>query len=549
MNIPLLACLLCSLALADTPRPLENRQPVVFSDSFDEGAGRWRPQGEGLRVDVIEEYGNRILRLDNSAGAAQAFLGTTAGEPGELLRFSLDAKAADGEPGQVGLHRFAGGIHWADIGGEWQNVSHETRAHETGTGWYVVAPAGKVILIDNVRLERVVLTDEMKRERLAQIRRESEVAALAEYRELGCNMPRPGTSLTVDGDLPVGLYTVRPTSGREMTLDQILAELAGAGFNFVHNSDFEDWPEHAANYAQINIDETARKYLDSAQANGLKVLMGFDRMMVVRGDLDGLRRRARALSGHPALWGWYLIDEPNLYGATPEAVSHAYATVREAAPERPVTACLCTPHTFADYAPGLDVIITDVYPVSTHSLFALAPHLERALKVTGGRKPVWAAIQVHNNDLHQVRWGGLDGILTEPRRPTTDEVRCMTYLAIAHGASGIFFYAYDAWVYGQLHEDETLYRGVQSLARELRDRSPFLVADALAKGAVQTGTGRLVSYIVRGEPGGKALLVAVNAFDEPSGPVQLPGGTEGAITADLAPHEVLLREVTWPAEW
>lgn len=548
MNTPLLACLLCSLALADATQPLGDKEPVVLTDSFDEGAGRWRPQGEGLRVDVIEDDGNRMVRLDNSAGAAQAFLGTTAGDPGELLRVSLDAKTADGEPGQVGLHRFAGGIHWVKLGGEWQSVGHEMRGHETGTGWYVVVPAGKVILIDNVRLERVVLTDEMKRERLAQIRRESEAAALAEYRELGCNMPGPGTSLAVDGDLPVGLYTVRPTSGRETTLDQILAELAAAGFNFAHNSDFEDWPEHAANYAQINSDETARKYLDTAQANGLKVLMGFDRMMVVKGNLDGLRRRARALSGHPALWGWYLIDEPNLYGATPEAISDAYATVREAAPALPVTACLCTPQTFADYAPGLDVIITDVYPVSTHSLFALAPHLERALKVTGGRKPIWAAIQVHNNDLHQVRWGGLEGILTEPRRPTPDEVRCMTYLAVAHGASGIFFYAYDAWVYGQLHEDETLYRGVQSIARELRDHSPLLVADALAKGAVATKDGRLVSYVVRGEAGGKALLVAVNAFDEPSGTVHLPGGTGGAIAADLAPQEVLLRDITWPAE-
>ncbi|NSW58341.1 MAG: beta-galactosidase [Armatimonadetes bacterium] len=548
MTTPLLACLLCPLALADTPQPMENKELVVLIDSFDDGAGRWRPQGEGLKVDVIEVDGNRMVRLDNSAGTTQAFLGTTAGDRGELLRFSLDAKTADGEPGQVGLHRFAGGIHWVTIGGEWQSVGHEMRGHETGAGWYVVVPAGKVILIDNVRLERVVLTDAMRRERLAQIRRESEATALAEYRELGCNMPGPATSLTVNGDLPVGLYTVRPTSGREMTLDQILAELAAAGFNFVHNSDFEDWPEHAANYAQINSDETARRYLDTAQANGLKVLMGFDRMMVVKSNLEGLRSRARALSGHPALWGWYLIDEPNLHGATPEAVRSAYVTLREAAPAVPVTACLCTPQSFADYAPGVDVIITDVYPVSTHSLFALAPHLERALKVTGGRKPVWAAIQVHNNDLHQVRWGGLGGILTEPRRPTPDEVRCMTYLAIAHGASGIFFYAYDAWVYGQLHEDETLYRGVQSIARELRDRSPSLVADTLAKGTIPTGTGRLVSYIVRGKAGGPALLVAVNAFDEPSGTVLLPGGTGAAIAADLAPHEVLLREITWPED-
>lgn len=549
MYVLLTALLMFSPGMADLPQQPKATEGVALVEDFEEGYARWRLQGEGLRAELVREAGNTALRLDNSAGAARAFLGTTAGSPGEMMRFSLAARTADGEPGQVGLHRYAGAIRWESIGGEWTAVSWEARAHEEVNGWYVVIPGGKVIMIDDVRLERIVLGDEQRRERLDEIRRASEASALAEYRELGNNIPAAGSSLTVGGDYPLGMYTVRRTADRGLSLEEVFAELARAGFNLMHNSDFEDWPEHAPNYDLINSDETARRYLDAAHAAGLHVLMGFDRMMVVRSNLEGLRRRTRNLSGHPALWGWYLIDEPNLHGATPQAVRAAYAAVVEAAPKLPVTMCLCTPDTFSEYEPGLDVIITDVYPVSTRSLFGLVPHIERALQVTGGRKPVWAAIQLHNNDMHVVRWGGLDGILTDLRRPTAEEVRCMAYVAIAHGASGLMFYAYDAWIYGQVYQDEELYAGVQALARELRGRSPLLVADVLAKSAVPTAEGRLVSYIVRGSPGGAALLVVVNAFDAPSGPVEIPVGRDRApLTAALAPYEVLVRELTWPAD-
>lgn len=76
-----------------------------------------------------------------------------------------------------------------------------------------------------------------------------------------------------------------------------------------------------------------------------------------------------------------------------------------------------------------------------------------------------------------------------------------------------------------------------------------MVADVLAKGAVPTAEGRLVSYVVRGSPGGEPLLVAVNAFDAPSGPVQIPVGCDQApLTTNLAPHEVMVRELAWPAD-
>ena len=119
----------------------------------------------------------------------------------------------------------------------------------------------------------------------------------------------------------------------------------------------------------------------------------------------------------------------------------------------------------------------------------------------------------------------------------------MTFLAIAHGASGILFYAYDGWDYGKIHEDSELYEGVKALSRELHDLSPWLLCDNEARGTAQGADGPLVSYILRGPHDGHSLLIAVNAFDHPSGPVklELPGGE--TVDLDLQPQGVVVREV------
>ena len=287
----------------------------------------------------------------------------------------------------------------------------------------------------------------------------------------------------------------------------------------------------------------AREYLDAAEAHGLKVMMGFDRMMVVRSSLDGVRQRVSALGSHPGLYGWYLIDEPSLQGATPEATSRAYSAIRQAGNASPVGITICDRNKIDAYMESADVIMVDVYPVSTSALFSLVGHVETALSATGGKKPVWAIIQVHSNDLHVMKWGTIGHLIKEPRRPTVQEVRCMTYLAIAHGASGIFFYAYDSWIYGKIYEDPVLYAGVRQLTQELSGYSPWLLGECLAKGAVDGADGTVVSYIVRGDEDGEQLLVAVNSFNRPAGPVRLPISDEQTLTVNLDAHSVLIEQL------
>ena len=523
----------------------EPAAPVAFSDTFSAETLGWRPQGQGLKatLEASDLDEDQMLKLDNSASDSQAFVGIEVGEPGALMAFSLMARAEAGTSARVGLHRYQGAIHWEEVQDHWRRVSWEARAHQTVAMWYVAVGPGSVAYVDAVTIAPIELSEAERVARLAAIRAASTESALEAYRALDPVDPAPGSCLTVEGRFPVGFYAVRPVAGRDLGLEGIFRELAEAKVNVLHNSDFEDWPEHTPHYRRLNSDETARLYLDLAHSHGLQVLMGFDRMMVVKGDAAGLQRRARTLTDHPGLFGWYLIDEPNLHGAGPQVTLAAREAVRDAGDGHPLTATLCDIDTIDRYAPSLDVLITDVYPVSTECLFSLVPHIETALAATEGQKPVWAAIGVHNHDMHRIAWGGMEHLIPDPRRPTVDEVRCMTYLAIAHGAGGILFYAYDAWRYGQIYDEPVLYEGVKALSRELADLSPWLVGDCVAKGTVAGERGTMVSYILRGRHQGQSVLVAVNGFDEPSGPVQISVPGTDSVAVELGPQEVLVRKV------
>jgi len=540
--------LLCCGACAAGAGRAENGSAtdVVFQESFANGLRGWRPRGEGFKASAVKsDYDdNGMAYLDCSAGAARAFLGVKAGPTDTVLRFSFVAKSATPGKVKVGLHRYAGPIKWVDIDGTWRRVSAELRSHAGLPRWYIVVPPGAAIFVDAVELRIVTLTDAQKAARRRAYRADSERKAVATYQRIERVRPAPGTSLHVRGEFPIGFFITRTTGDRPLSLDQVFAELAAGGLNIAHNSDFQDWPGHAKDYAEINSNSTAARYIEKAHAAGIGVLMAFDQMMVIKGNLAGICDRVAALRQKPGLYAWYLIDEPSIHAASPQTVRRAYRAIKEVDSAHPVVMTIARTERIADYVDSLDIIVTDVYPVSIGSLFSLVIPIETALSVTRGKKPVWAAIQVHNNDLHHIMRGGETGhMITNPRPPTVREIRGMTYLAIAHGASGILFFAYDGWKYGKVYEAPQRYRGIQKLAREIDGLSRELCGDCLAKGTVRGQNGTLISYIVRGRDEDHAVLVVVNGFDRPSGPVEVPilGGKTHRVNLDA--YDVLVKRI------
>ena len=51
---------------------------------------------------------------------------------------------------------------------------------------------------------------------------------------------------------------------------------------------------------------------------------------------DTLRRRIAELKDHPALWAWYLADEPELTPALPQRMREIYQIIRDEDPYHPL---------------------------------------------------------------------------------------------------------------------------------------------------------------------------------------------------------------------
>ena len=138
---------------------------------------------------------------------------------------------------------------------------------------------------------------------------------------------------------------------------------------------------------------------------------------------------------HPGLLVWELEDEPNHpnnpYRYPPEDFEPVYDLIKRLDPLHPVWINLAVGRLkdHQDYAHVADIHSDDTYPVPVASVTAVASYSENTIKGSG--KPGWQWIQM--------------APLRDPphnRHPTITEVRCMTYMAIAHGISGVTYFSF-----------------------------------------------------------------------------------------------------------
>lgn len=268
---------------------------------------------------------------------------------------------------------------------------------------------------------------------------------------------------------PVGAY--RDPSDTLTNFDS----LKEAGFNLTHSYFFE---ERAGE--PVLDDKSAATYLEEAERNGFKVFMGLDRNTVKTHNFEAIRNRVEALRKYPALLGWYLMDEPEYQGISPELLSKVGNLVKSIDPLHPTITVTSRPDCFAKYQKAVDILWTDPYPVPYHSVSMVSERVQAAVRAVKNKKPVWAVIQVHDLE----RWKGHKSLheLRENYRPTPKEIRIMTYLAISSGAKGIIYY----WLpheyklsfntYHIKKDVPKIWEGLKRIVKELRRLTPILVA-------------------------------------------------------------------------
>lgn len=141
-----------------------------------------------------------------------------------------------------------------------------------------------------------------------------------------------------------------------------------------------------------------------------------------------LKEEIEAFRNHPALLSYYLADEPELGWAKPEDCEIAYRKIKDLDPWHPVTMVFCQSEAAARYAGGMDVCMTDPYPIPNGPVTNVSQYCDRIERDLGRSLALWVVPQA---------FGGGEWWKREPSR---QEMRVMTYLSLIHGARGIQYF-------------------------------------------------------------------------------------------------------------
>ena len=254
-----------------------------------------------------------------------------------------------------------------------------------------------------------------------------------------------GCRVLSEADYPVGIYSV----GSETNL----ADIAGAGFNLVTGP-------------------ARRGFLDAAKAKGIGVLASPGSHAGKGFDAAKVRATVTKHDRHPALWSWYLIDEPDMQRVSPELVTEAHQVVKRAGARKPTSLVLYRGDEAQWYGNIADITMVDRYPVPWLPLANFSQHIHKTRLATDAKRPVIAVIQSFDWTAHKNALPGEENL----RPPTKHELRSMTYSALARGANGIFYYSYADMRLKERKYPE-LWAALKRVVAEVRSREALFEAE------------------------------------------------------------------------
>ncbi len=270
--------------------------------------------------------------------------------------------------------------------------------------------------------------------------------------------------LTVGGKpfFPVGMYTIQDKGGKNHA--GLQKEAAQAGFNTT------------VFYAYTN--SALLPLMDAAAQSGLKAFVYPTVPVSVRkGDetREQMIADVKARMSHPALLGWYIVDEPEGIGkASADVAEELYRLVKETDPQHPCSMVTMSPTAAGLYRDGTDIMWVDPYPIPHAPADTVGKVTAGAVAAVEKDKPVWVIPQAFD-------WGiWRDGkfLVEGVHRPTDAEERCMTYLALVNGAKGIIYWAFLGSRYSILDYPEH-WAYMKKLAGEMRTLTPALLTPSV----------------------------------------------------------------------
>ena len=255
-------------------------------------------------------------------------------------------------------------------------------------------------------------------------------------------------------------------------------------------------------YTQSEKKEAILTYLDNAQKNGVKVFLEPYRESVKAGDTNAVTEFVRTYKQHPAVAGWYALDEPLVQKVSPQTLEMTYQAIKAEDPNHPVVVVFAGDRTtkIPPYWNAMDICLIDRYPIffNKHEFNNLADFGEWMQKSAyyAGNLPFWPILQgfgEQKNGKPKYRRG----------LPTLAEEKYMFYTAVVAGADGLIFYGHhwtqQSWV------DSVL----TPIITEFREYLPIIEANNLAKSPL-VNKKDIQTVIYQDPSSQKSLLIAVH---------------------------------------
>ncbi|MDI9401316.1 MAG: hypothetical protein ACOX2U_07510 [Limisphaerales bacterium] len=213
--------------------------------------------------------------------------------------------------------------------------------------------------------------------------------------------------------------------------------------------------------------------LDAAHSAGLQVIASPGLQAKAELDYKKIWNTVKKADKHPALYAWYLIDEPDMSKTSPRHVLDLHKYLKAKALKKPTALVMFKGYEAYDYAQIPDIMMLDRYPVGWQPVETFNKHLRLARYAAGPQKPLFAVIQTFDWSYYpQV----FDVKERETRPPSLEELRNMTWSSLALGATGIFYYSYkdSRW---SMEEHPQEWANLQQVVSEIRLFEPLFSAE------------------------------------------------------------------------
>jgi len=262
------------------------------------------------------------------------------------------------------------------------------------------------------------------------------------------------------------------------------------GLYHVEPQDYELVVSQGFNAVQCRFDN-----VEAAQAAGLRT--GVALYWTARPNSERWREAMDTVIGNDSVFAWWIQDEPSGDAAVIETLADAYMYIRTNDPDRPAYTCLNNPNTYLQFAPQTDIVSADVYPIGRTPLTTIADTLDHARDVIPGHVP-WFIGQI---------WPWPNSPLVTPAQH-----RCMTYLALVHGARGLFWYSFRDPNWYLPEDNPELWAEIKVVNDELIALEPVLLHGNVAERVFGGDEGEVHTCVKRLDD--ELVLIAANPGDE-----------------------------------